>query len=364
MSRVEEIIKSSKLKKSPVFNMSLGSKEIFHSNFIAWMIDSRSIDSKDFLKKLLPEPESHQVLSGHRIPVDREVKNFDIRIWLNDGYNIIIENKVKSIPKKEQLEKYSQTLCKEKKTDISKTICVLLSLTEPYFFTNGNYICKSGTKWIYISYDHLKSVLEKSKVCGSRYYKELIRDYCEFIGILSHLKNECVSSWRNQIPVLDCQNSDYILLQGLRLHDIYEKWRMSEIRKRIEDQGIGDVDFEVGYTNGNGLLHIAPARHENRSDYFLAVQIQGNQLRQVLQINKIEDKNYDIFKKADDLLNQGKWFRNKSGEVLPEIQKSKAPIEQKGFCKYGFTFAYRHEELSDLDRVVELIKIMKKYNNA
>jgi len=359
--KLKEIVKS--LKQSPVFNMSLGSKELFHSNFIAWLIDSGAVDSKDFLENLLSESESRQIPSGHIATVEREVKHFDIRIWFNDGYSILIENKVKSTPLKKQLDKYSQTL-KEKEPDISKTICVLLSLTKPKFFKNGDYICDSGIKWIYISYDHLKFVLENSEVRGRPYYKELIRDYCEFIGILSQLKDACISSW-DQIPVLlKCQNSDYILLQELRLHDIYEKWRMSEIRKRIEDQGIGDVDFEVGYTNGNGLLHIAPARHENRRDYFLAVQIQGNQLRQVLQINKIEDSNYDIFKKADDLLTQGKWFLNKSKKALPEIKNSKAPIEQKGFCKYGLTFAYRHEELSDLDRVVELIKIMKKYNNA
>ena len=137
---------------------------------------------------------------------------------------------------------------------------------------------------------------------------------------------------------------------------------MSEIRKRIEDQSIGDVDFEVGYTNGNGLLHIAPARHEYRRDYFLSVQVQGNQLRQVLQINKIKDNDnhYDIFKKADDLLTQGKWFREKSGAELPKIKSSKADKRQKGFCKYGPTFAYRHEVLSDLDRIVELIRIMKE----
>ena len=360
MRKLEEILES--LKQSPVFNMSLGSKELFHSNFIAWMIDAEAIDSKDFLIHLLPEPESRQIPSRHIKSVDREVRNFDIRVWFNDGHNILFENKLKSIPYKEQLEKYSQSLCKEKDTDISKTICILLSLTEPDFFTNGVYIYNLRIKWLYISYEQLKSVLENSKVLGPPYHQELIRDYCEFIGILSQLKKACISSW-HQIPtLLEYQNPDYKLLQKFRLHDIYEKWRMSEIRKRIEDQSIGDVDFEVGYTNGNGLLHIAPARHEYRRDYFLSVQVQGNQLRQVLQINKIKDNDnhYDIFKKADDLLTQGKWFREKSGAELPKIKSSKADKRQKGFCKYGPTFAYRHEVLSDLDRIVELIRIMKE----
>lgn len=46
-------IQIERLKKSPVFSMSLGSKELFHSNFWAYLMEHK--DYKTFLYSLFPE---------------------------------------------------------------------------------------------------------------------------------------------------------------------------------------------------------------------------------------------------------------------------------------------------------------------
>ena len=94
------------LNMSPLFNLSLTSKELFHSNFLAWLgtqfpnqfslMMSDLLDIKDYILY-----ES----------IKREYKHSDICFKMKNGSDIksvIIENKVKSIPYKEQLEQYSE----------------------------------------------------------------------------------------------------------------------------------------------------------------------------------------------------------------------------------------------------------------
>lgn len=107
MDNLKNII--NELKHSPVFNMSLGSKELFHSNFIGWAIESGLVDAAGFLNKLCPN-----VVDGatklREEGVEREKDKLDLRIWFENGQNVVIENKVKSLPDKEQLQKYSKKL--------------------------------------------------------------------------------------------------------------------------------------------------------------------------------------------------------------------------------------------------------------
>ena len=89
--------------------MSLGSKELFHSNFLEylWNVNQRafidminSLPSGKLNKKLDSNQSNNYILG-------REVENFDICIFHNDNqgkvYDLVLENKVKSIPYKEQL---------------------------------------------------------------------------------------------------------------------------------------------------------------------------------------------------------------------------------------------------------------------
>ena len=79
MVELEKVVNN--LKASPLFNMSLGSKELFHSNFLAWLleisINSNNIDIKLFLKLLFPEVEKNDLIVSS---VVREFKNFDLFI--------------------------------------------------------------------------------------------------------------------------------------------------------------------------------------------------------------------------------------------------------------------------------------------
>lgn len=101
------------LNKNPMFRISLGSKELFHSNFLAFLWDQ---NPKAFLESLNDlchnSIQVEDLLNEKELTLDREKENFDICIHHKEGkgekeiYDIIIENKVKSIPYEEQLIDY------------------------------------------------------------------------------------------------------------------------------------------------------------------------------------------------------------------------------------------------------------------
>lgn len=119
------------LKKSPMFNLSLSSKELFHSNFLAWIAEDE--DTKELFVSILElfgldNNTATDYAKGireqpPRYIVKREYNNFDFCICENidnweKGFKqdaeekipgrvlLVLENKFKSIPYKAQLEEY------------------------------------------------------------------------------------------------------------------------------------------------------------------------------------------------------------------------------------------------------------------
>ena len=111
-----------KLEGSPMFKLSLSSRELFHSNFLEWL---SNVD-KDSFRRLINTMSG----LGEDDPwpavwrVKREFKNFDLCVVAYDKYSedtdekieddpdfrllFVLENKVKSIPYQEQLQEYTE----------------------------------------------------------------------------------------------------------------------------------------------------------------------------------------------------------------------------------------------------------------
>ena len=98
------------LKKSMIYQMSLGSKELFHSNVWGWLIEN----DKNFINVFIPTFEIDNYNKGCNIWAKREEKNRDILIRLEDNngnkQHIVIENKIKTLPTIHQLEEYTVNL--------------------------------------------------------------------------------------------------------------------------------------------------------------------------------------------------------------------------------------------------------------
>lgn len=126
--RTQKIDPQQTLEKSPLFRLSLSSKELFHSNFMEWL----SIENREAFRKLINKMaglDENQCWGTKNWFVKREFNNFDLCVVAYDekeqetgegrkednnegeeGFRIlfVVENKVKSIPYKKQLEEYEQ----------------------------------------------------------------------------------------------------------------------------------------------------------------------------------------------------------------------------------------------------------------
>ena len=102
------------LKQSLVYTLSLGDKELFHSNVLGWLFENHNDKGIQPIVKLFINDE----LEIER--VEREKNHFDLCVTChkkdNEAYKhfVIIENKFKSLPEKKQLERY-EVVCQGKK---------------------------------------------------------------------------------------------------------------------------------------------------------------------------------------------------------------------------------------------------------
>ena len=204
----------SNLNGEPIFKMSLGSKELFHSNFLEYLW---GVDSNSFKKMICDLLGDHKVFkSDVEYKLSREKENFDLCIYHEIGskleYDVIIENKVKSIPSKQQLD------CYVAKVKGGNTRFLLLSLIENFF---DRVEIEKQKLWKIVHYDVLRTGIENNYKNVIRKDATYISDYCSFISNMHSLQKEIVPN----TFINEGLWPDYELYKQYRLHDLYIKLR-------------------------------------------------------------------------------------------------------------------------------------------
>lgn len=346
----EELKKFENLKNSPLFNLSLSSRELFHSNFLCWLGESHKVEFgeifKDFLK-ILPEDNDFKIKEIHR-----EKDNIDLSFTYSNGQEIILENKVKSIAYIEQLKKYS-----EKNTD--KKNYILLSLSKPVFFNTEDKFIINGTDingidavWNFLSYSKLIEMLKTlSEKIQDSYHQNIINDYCNFIDGLIEIESHCNLAEDDCFPFE--KNKIFLDIKEIRLHDFYLKrkyellaFQVSNKIKETKEVSIfygslsnwekqKDKPIYIGHgmTRGLGLMDI---KYKISTNVSLGIQIQGDHYRMVVE------NTVDLAGIAEKILEEKLWFDFSENFDEKEVY----PKGEKEFNKYGATFFYKSVNLA------------------
>jgi len=297
------------LKKSPMFNFSLGSKELFHSNFFAWLAETYPKQFAGFLNEIYEDTILDEDWEKKGFSVKREYENFDLCICkkFDKGKEkpvIVIENKVKSIAYKEQLEKYEEKV--RKLYGNKKPECKYLLFT---MHDVPNDICKG---WKVVQYDKIIEAIKRNfENIIDKYNKKIIDDYRTFVSALNVLMEE----WNNDdVYYLKDANKVMASLKELRLNDLYWKLKMSKMKEKLKEKIkemlknslkkllYNDDNIKIDYTNGSGILTLEKIYCTNvtKAKISIRIQIQGNQYRRVLFIeedNEISEKRQFEIKK-------------------------------------------------------------------
>ncbi len=317
------------LKDSPMFNLSLSSKELFHSNFLYWIWKVDSNCFKGIIEALLGESNLNW---GNDWVVSREYKNFDLCVKDRSNEDLenddsqgsakkpkiyfVLENKVKSIPYKAQLDKYVKKVKEHhgKKIQVD-TKYLLLSL--PSGFPDEESIRQQG-KWVIANYQQYLDAI-KNLTIQQGYKKDILTDYCSFVGALL----DVYYTWNKKCyqPRSPLLNTQYIAdAEELRIHDLYHKSKYAQICAKIQSEiqphiqgkvSIIENDdkvifselsnhrnskfiaFGYGYTNGQPFVDVKVAFHDGHHPIICIIQAQGGWYRHGIIMNHSKLSEYD-----------------------------------------------------------------------
>ena len=296
---------------------------------------------------------------------------------------MIIENKVKSIPYKEQLVKYVEKVeAKREKGGQSKTYYLLLSLAKnfpdrgdddtivvPYEIKKNDKVIRSGdASWRVIDYGRLKTAIE----APNSWMKEpFVKEYCEFIGCLDLLGDKILANMSNEYLFHDVAD-----FRKERLHDLYIKIRCNKclrdlkgmLREDIPDQTI-PIEFSAHdeirkrnvkgiFLNANIFSGVGQAaafiyegpRTDKTGGYgdIYEIVVQGDQYRHGINRYQTEkhqkgnkDEQQKLFAMWNSLTENPETF---SSQFLTRIL-DKAPHKQRGekpFNSYNNDYVYKY----------------------
>lgn len=392
---------ANKLYNSPVFAGSLGSKELFHSNIWAFLIEQ----DESFLKVFF---EGNGYDENDKVEdVKREKYHMDLIIeTINKVF--IIENKIKSIPYKEQLIGYERTIESIKDYREKKRFFLLTGIgdNEPSFL---KVLKEKGeiNDWKYLSYISiskriLNSINESiNKTKATKAYYPFAREYADNLLDISLLLSDGIKGIKNyyyfpQFKDIDkgfYENVGVISeIEKLRLGDIFQKMNAERFVQKVKDDFISKERFnellkcQSGFTRQYSLAEFFFEKTRYRKstktnkvicEYVrIGVQIQETQFRWYIETKTEEGKTVDsVFDSAckektwfdeEPLLNHKakKQSAKQGGKSLIKTPTSGEPKETSMTtkkCKFQTTtntFVYQYFDIHSCDCRFEVLANM------
>lgn len=242
------------LESNPILAMSLGSRELFHSNLLAWFISSY-------------EPVARGLGLPGEVCVLREKEHTDLLIKHDDQRLMIIENKVFALPDTSQLARLGDP------PRSSAAELVLLSLTPPGW-PDGSWTSPAGNRWTWLSYAQLSAKLRPAlpAVAAADAYAGATLE--RWLDHLAHLDGLARMAGRpSQDDPVMLPEAQRAALRDARLDAPVQKMRYQQVAAGLAARG---VSATAGFTRGLGLVQKFT---EDPDGQRWGWQLQGDQFR-------------------------------------------------------------------------------------
>lgn len=326
------------LKQSPIFAMSLGSKELFHSNFWKYLLDTKECSA---LIKLFFE--DIDLSKGYEI--EREKQHMDLVIITN-GQKYVVENKIKSYPSEKQLIDYTEN-----------DICcgVITGIKKPPFIP--------PKPWHFVSYSEIANTL-RAITFSDQFLNEVVKEYCKVLDAINYLMDESLKESNN---VLSFWSETTDLLYDINLMDVYRKLKgddfvhffnnkyQIDLETKAKELSIGwRYATDRSFNNAKATLSFKFIKRDELDDYIseIGIQIEGEQFR--LFFGAEGDNKENLFKKGLSV----KWFCNDYDKKTKNIIEGKESSMRKEYCSYGKQWIYQYFNLSAKDKDYNLLSKM------
>lgn len=402
-----------KLKNNPIFQLSLSSKELFHSNFLAWLAEddnTRCVFNKVMQTWL---DDKNWEYKPNEMEVKREYNHFDfcvcdkLSIDGNDvtgSVQVVLENKFKSIAYKAQLVDYkdrAKTLNEEgyknkyKAGEANKGKILPRGWRDEVEHPNTKYILLTladkfldkdeiqGLGWKIVTYAEyaklLRTVvgeLKDDEIKGNKaFYVELIAQYCNFIEMFSEHINECLDNVKENNYWDILKNDDFT---AVRCNDIWQKVVMHKYAQELfkltqenfpntkivfddkdswNEESDRPLMIRVAYFRNEALVEL---KYLLNNGVVFCVQQQGDNGLSIGMVVKEEE----TIKKAVRKQDKGKW--NASIKKLVAQKKLDEIItgdtfnsfQSEGSC--GYYYIHNSKKLNIGDTLKLMVELMNK----
>lgn len=331
------------LQDEPLFHLSLHSKELFHSNFLAWLFETHPRASAEAMAGIVPRRDT----STHGI--QREKNHLDLAVELPGLAPFVVENKVFAPPDEAQLERYTAGVL----AGLDDPELILLSLGSPDWL-DGTYTVRAeqARVWQHVSYLDLAGALAEVPEMVGEFGGDLVRHYVAFIRDLHKLASTVGLVSDDEPMALDGESDR--LLRSIRMHDAIGKLRARSAiaaARSHSHEALGDlpIRWEALYTNAAPLN--AAFLDKGDGDW-LGWQYQGGQWRVVVITNQHYGTDPDSRARRHAYVAEryADWFdfapvaslTGRSTAVIPRTEAA------GGYLGYNPDFVYRYRAAPDL----------------
>jgi hypothetical protein len=248
-----------RIEANPLGRLMYGQRELFHSNLIGWFFDQLP-DAADATFRPFASPGTD---SGRF--VERERGHMDLVFHWPDRAPLVIENKVFSLPRRDQLDEYQAVASKWPYTPA----LVLLSVSAPDFDLG---------EWRYLSYADFSTRILDALPANSSYEVETMRRYAALVADLHHL-----------VSAVDVQSDDEAVwlpgsllaaISSSQMRAALHKARAQRVARVINDFLPGlEQPAAGGVSNATPLVESFEYVCTRGMHLHLGWQLQGHQFR-------------------------------------------------------------------------------------
>ena len=354
------------LKESLIFQMSLGSKELFHSNVWAWLIEQ----DHNFVKVFF---EGFDFDKYEYVKVEREKYHRDLIIWVKEKsskkektHYLVVENKIKSLPSEDQIKKYSS-----EKLDKCDLLGAVITGFDDYL-QNKTF---ENITWNFVSYleiaDRIERILSRSLLKQNANISQQIMEYCKIIRALNDLIGTELDKIGDSL-IVDQWDEKYAIFKDLRIADLLKKANGAKfiryLKKHCESElkeGLPS-DYKLllrqGFHNNKVTIDIfyTNADEKETNDFFIiGTQTEGKQYRIVACRSQTHYKHGE--NGAEQLFNElkGEWFEetfDKKNNRLIHGNQTSMSKKYDSYKPNAFVYQYYNIEDNSFENLYAQIK--------
>ena len=313
-----------RIEANPLGRLMYGQRELFHSNLIGWFFDELPHAADAAFR-----PLTRAGTDTGRF-VERERGNMDLVFHWTDRAPLVIENKVFSLPRRDQLEEYQAATVKWP----HRPGLVLLSVSGPGF---------DAGDWRHLSYAEFAARILDALPADSSYEVETMRRYAALVADLHALVDAVeVRSDNERVWLPD---SLLAAISSSQMRAALHKARAQRVARALNEAVPGlEQPAAAGMSNATPLVESLEYGYVSGMHVHLGWQLQGTQFRRAVVYH-----DQSIAGRSEE----SRRLREDVSREHPELFSFPAPVARtlggrKEFNHFAPSFVYKYVKVPDI----------------